>query len=111
LFFGEFGFVSRTCGAGLGEARRRRRRDPSHLLSRSERALAGPAHTVAVLCTRAGAGKLGASAIADALFGDYNPGGKLPYTIYPASFAAESDFLDMSMSAGVGRCAQSHDSL
>lgn len=48
-------------------------------------------------------GKLGAEAIADALFGVFSPGGKLPYSVMPAGYVKEVDFLNMSMSAGMGR--------
>ena len=42
------------------------------------------------------AGQGGSKALADVLFGDYNPGGKLPVTFY-ASTADLPDFLDYSM--------------
>jgi len=48
-------------------------------------------------------GKLGAEAIADALFGVYSPGGKMPYSIMPANFTETVDFLNVSMTAGMGR--------
>jgi len=48
-------------------------------------------------------GKLGSEAIADALFGVFSPGGKMPYTVMPASYVKEVDFLNMSMTAGTGR--------
>merc|ERR1712224_627931 len=48
-------------------------------------------------------GKLGSEAIADALFGVFSPGGKLPYTIMPADYVKEVDFLNKSMTAGKGR--------
>ena len=34
-------------------------------------------------------GIFGARAIAELLFGEYSPSGKLPYTIYPQSYAQE----------------------
>ena len=41
--------------------------------------------------------------VAETLFGIVNPGGKLPYTVYPNNYTDLVDFLDMSMSAGPGR--------
>ena len=43
-------------------------------------------------------GTYGGSAIADTLFGRYNPGGKLPHDIYDASYDAV-DFTDMRVAA------------
>jgi len=48
-------------------------------------------------------GKWGAAAIADVVFGDYNPGGKLPYTMYSSSYVNQIAFEDMNMTTGVGR--------
>eukprot|EP00045_Choanoeca_perplexa_P010797 m.111852 g.111852 ORF g.111852 m.111852 type:complete len:819 (-) comp15400_c0_seq1:93-2549(-) len=48
-------------------------------------------------------GVYGAKAIAETIFGDNNPGGKLPVTMYPANYINEADFLNMSMQAGPGR--------
>lgn len=36
-------------------------------------------------------------ALADVLFGTFNPGGRLPYTIYPASFTNETSMFDVGM--------------
>jgi beta-glucosidase len=47
-------------------------------------------------------GPAGGGAIADALFGAYNPGGKLPYTVYDAGYAAAVDMADMRI-AETGR--------
>lgn len=43
------------------------------------------------------------SAIADVVFGRYNPGGRLPITIYAADYAYQVDMADMDMRAGPGR--------
>jgi len=48
-------------------------------------------------------GYWGGVAIADVIFGDYNPGGKLPVTYYASDFVTQSDFLDMSMTDSPGR--------
>lgn len=48
-------------------------------------------------------GKLGSEAIADAIFGHFSPGGKLPYSVMPENYIKEVDFLNMSMTAGTGR--------
>ena len=48
-------------------------------------------------------GETGAAAVADALFGRYNPGGKLTYSVMPSSFAQLSWFPSMSMSSFPGR--------
>ena len=44
-----------------------------------------------------------ASDIAEAIFGDFAPSGKLPYTIYPNVWAANTPMEDMSLTAGQGR--------
>ena len=41
--------------------------------------------------------------LASLLFGDTNRWGKLPVTMYPASFAKEKSMVDYDMSSGVGR--------
>mmetsp|Transcript_8016 Transcript_8016/g.8854 ORF Transcript_8016/g.8854 Transcript_8016/m.8854 type:complete len:761 (+) Transcript_8016:22-2304(+) len=48
-------------------------------------------------------GYQGGKALAMTLLGDYNPGGKLAYTIYDSKFVNESNFLDMSMTNPPGR--------
>jgi len=45
----------------------------------------------------------GAQAVAETIFGENNPGGKMPVTMYHSSYVNEVDFLDMSMVAGPGR--------
>ena len=47
-------------------------------------------------------GQMGGKAIADVLFGDYNPGGKLPLTFYSATSDLPS-FLSYNMNDGNGR--------
>ena len=42
-------------------------------------------------------GQSGGSAIATVVFGQYNPGGRLPITFYPASYVDEVSMFDMSM--------------
>ena len=58
--------------------------------------------TVCVIYSRM-PGAHGAQAVADAIFGAYNPGGKMPATMYNSSYINSVDFLDMSMQAGPGR--------
>lgn len=45
----------------------------------------------------------GAQAIAESIFGDNNPGGKMPVTMYESTYVDQVDFLNMSMQAGPGR--------
>ena len=48
-------------------------------------------------------GVQGGTAIAATVFGENNPGGKLIATMYHSSYINETDFLNMSMTNGVGR--------
>ena len=48
-------------------------------------------------------GVQGGTAIAATIFGENNPGGKLPVTMYHSSYINDVDFLNMSMINGVGR--------
>jgi len=48
-------------------------------------------------------GYQGGYAIASAIFGEYNPGGKLPYTVYPTSYLKEVNMSSMDMSLAPGR--------
>lgn len=48
-------------------------------------------------------GYQGSAALATVLFGDYNPGGKLPITIYNASYVNEVDMFNMDMAKAPGR--------
>jgi len=48
-------------------------------------------------------GYWGGVAISDVIFGDYNPGGKLPVTYYANSYINEIDFLNMNMTDAPGR--------
>jgi beta-D-xylosidase 4 len=43
------------------------------------------------------AGQSGGLALANVMFGDYNPGGRLPITIYPASYVDAVSMFDMQM--------------
>eukprot|EP01121_Diplochlamys_sp_Union-15-3_P018262 TRINITY_DN661_c0_g1_i1.p1 TRINITY_DN661_c0_g1~~TRINITY_DN661_c0_g1_i1.p1 ORF type:complete len:885 (-),score=214.53 TRINITY_DN661_c0_g1_i1:67-2721(-) len=42
-------------------------------------------------------GQSGGQAIAEVIFGDYNPGGRLPYTVYPADYINQVSMFDMGM--------------
>eukprot|EP00536_Pseudo-nitzschia_multiseries_P018388 jgi/Psemu1/228775/e_gw1.2471.6.1 len=48
-------------------------------------------------------GQAGSSAIANVLFGEYNPTGKLAATVYPPSFVDELPLTEMGLRVGVGR--------
>ena len=67
--------------------------------TRDAKAAPGPAAIVEAFnpCTN------GATALGQLLFGQANRWGKLPVTIYPASYAAEQDDADFDMSAPPGR--------
>jgi len=45
----------------------------------------------------------GGTAMAATIFGDNNPGGKLPVTMFHSSYINETDFLSMDMNNGKGR--------
>lgn len=48
-------------------------------------------------------GEKAGTAFADVLFGDVNPSGVLPFTIYPANYINLVNMTDMAMRAGAGR--------
>jgi len=45
----------------------------------------------------------GGTALASVIFGDFNPGGKLPYTIYRSNYVNQVDFQSMDMAKAPGR--------
>ena len=55
-------------------------------------------------------GVVGATAMAESLFGVSNRFGKLPHTLLAASFTNESNFFDLNMTDGVGRTYKCVDS-
>lgn len=48
-------------------------------------------------------GMHGGQAVAEAIFGDYNPGGKLPVTIYPGGYTDQVAMTEFSMARPPGR--------
>ncbi len=48
-------------------------------------------------------GMQGAQALADVMFGRYNPSGKLAATMYPASYVQDIPLTEMGLNVGVGR--------
>lgn len=48
-------------------------------------------------------GVQGAQAVAEALFGVFSPGGKMPVTTYHSDIINQTDFLSMDMNNGPGR--------
>lgn len=59
-------------------------------------------NTPAIVSAQYG-GQAASHALANVLFGDYNPTGKLAATIYPPSFADELPLTEMGVRVGVGR--------
>lgn len=47
-------------------------------------------------------GRYAGTALAETVFGDNNPAGKMPYTVYPAGFVDEVPMTKMDISTGVG---------
>eukprot|EP00898_Chlorokybus_atmophyticus_P003501 jgi/Chlat1/4151/Chrsp27S04230 len=48
-------------------------------------------------------GQAGGKALADILFGAYNPAGRLPFTMYPAEYVDQVSMFDMNMRGNPGR--------
>ena len=48
-------------------------------------------------------GEVGSQAIAEVLFGDYNPSGKLPITVYPAEYVHQIPMTEMGLRVAPGR--------
>ena len=48
-------------------------------------------------------GRYAPEAISEAIFGDFSPSGRLPYTIYPELWGARTSMDDMALTAGDGR--------
>ncbi|CAB4321000.1 unnamed protein product [Prunus armeniaca] len=48
-------------------------------------------------------GQAGGDAIAQVIFGDYNPAGRLPFTWYPKEYADQVQMTDMNMRANTSR--------
>jgi hypothetical protein len=65
-------------------------------------ALADPRQAHALLDAPYG-GEMGGQAIADVIFGVYNPTGRLTNTVYPAGYVGEIPLTDMSLTGGPGR--------
>jgi len=51
----------------------------------------------------------GAAAISSVLFGDYNPGGKMPFTVYPKDYINEVNMTDMDFTTPPGRSYRFYD--
>ena len=47
-------------------------------------------------------GPFGSAAVAGAIFGDFSPSGRLPYTMFGSAYVDEKDFLVMDMAEGAG---------
>lgn len=59
-------------------------------------------HTAAIVSAAYG-GQAASQAIANVLYGEYNPSGKLAATMYPPSFAEDLPIEEMGVRVGVGR--------